>query len=188
MYFMGDKVGTDKQLVNESDKIYAGFYQVFYKVYEIRNTKLKIFSNTIDEAIWVEFNDLIKYRCPFYTYYSFIYERDKLPVDYQKVVANLNFGVNLINSCLNLRSEGSTKGEIITCIKSNKDEMEYSQIDVIEERKGWAYVKYRKLTWYDDPGGYVGGCNYKIVRESYGWLKAIDDNGHPNIWFPLIRE
>lgn len=174
--------------IKQEDKISAGFYRIFFKVYEIRGTKFKVLSNTLMGGLWIEFDELIKKGSPFYTYHSIILAPDKLPANYQNVFRTLSLGVNLFNGCLNLRKERSVDSEVVTCIPNNTTDVEYSEIQIIENRDVWAYVKYQKLEWYEDHEGYDGGCHYKVVNQAYGWIKVIDERGYPNIWFPLIEE
>ena len=174
--------------IKQEDIIYAGFYRPFFKVYEIRGTKFKVLSNTLKGGLWIEFDELIKKGSPFYTYHSFILAPDKLPERYQNVFRALSLGVNLFNSCLNLRKERSVDSEVVICIPNNTTDLEYSEVQIIENRDAWAYVKYQKLVQYEDHGGSGDGCHYKVVKEAYGWIKVIDEKGYPNIWFPLIEE
>jgi len=121
-----------------------------------------------------------------FTYREYLYS-DDIPSTPKSMREWANTGVNLERSCLNLREKPSIKSEKIECVPGNDwPSREYNHMKVLDVNGDWAKVK---VTYYcigEDFGDEAAvGCTGKILRTSIGWVKAMDDNGFPNIWFSM---
>ncbi len=90
-------------------------------------------------------------------------------------------GVNLTTRCLNLREKPNIKSNKIACLQSNswRDDS-YIKIDIKSDANKWFFVIVRKYQYKDENDS----CG-TLIETKRGWLKALDDNGFPNIWFSV---
>ena len=92
---------------------------------------------------------------------------------------NAKVGVNLIKNCLNLRTNPEINNNKVICIPSNDFGNAYEvELKILQLEGDWARVKFMEL--HPTPNH---DCNATIKNEIIGWVKAIADNGFPNIWF-----
>lgn len=181
-----------EQKINETDYVFLGGYgYILLKVYEIENTRYKICTTTFDGGLWVEFDELSSHGLNFDTYLSFINKNKNNPKYYETAYGNghINIGVNLLHSCLNLRTEPSLDGKIVTCLKNNmttKTEDPITHLEVLYVTGNWALVMAREYV-YDAANDDAGeGCAFKVIKEYRGYVKIIDEKtGRPNIWYAV---
>ena len=100
----------------------------------------------------------------------------------------MNIGVNLLHSCLNLRTHPSLDSAIVVCLKNNETEgAAITHMELFEIRDGWAWVLVREsvpnVSTNDDSDGEE--CSFKVVNEYQGHVKVLDDAGRPNIWYAV---
>jgi hypothetical protein len=167
---------------------FCDYSTILLKVLEINNTKYKICTQTVEGGIWVEFDEFSAKSLQFVTYISMIEKfKNFIPYNtYEKTVRNVNVGVNLYNSCLNLRNEPNTSGEIIACLKNNLGEDPQhttTHLQIQEVKDGWAYVIARILIYDTEKADHPDECATLVVREYQGYVKIIGKNGIPNIWY-----
>lgn len=167
---------------------FCDYSTILLKVLEVKNTKYKICTQTVEGGIWVDFDEFSARDLQFHTYFSII-EKFKNFIPYstdEKAIRNVNIGVNLYNSCLILRDELNIKGEIISCLKNNlgddpQNTTTHLQIQGIKD--GWAYVIARIFIYDKEKAYHPDECATLVVREYRGYVKIIGKNGMPNIWY-----
>lgn len=94
----------------------------------------------------------------------------------------IGIGVNLIRTCLNLRSGPSIDSSVIYCINGNEDSQGgTTHLKILDNSGNWAKVEVTTRVFQD---GDVD-CPSRIIRRITGWVKAIADNGFPNIWYAV---
>jgi hypothetical protein len=173
--------------MNTKDYIWLNRSSILLKVFEIKDTKYRICANSVSESIWIEFEEFKSKGFDFNTYLLYLQaNKNHIPTQNHTSPHWHNIGVNLINSCLNLRTKPNTEGEIITCLLSNDPSNGYRNIHIEIlwfSTKGWAYVIAREYVYnekYDDSGE---GCSFDVVKEYRGYVKVVDNDGRPNIWY-----
>jgi hypothetical protein len=154
---------------------------LFLKVFEIKNTQYKVLVNTIEGGLWVDFNQLDSKGIAFNTYYSILFNDNPNGLgQWRKSLRSL--GVNLFESCLNMRAQPSLDSKIVRCISKNVNDLKFHRISIAYHKDAWAYIVVHEYVSDSDGGE---GCQYKIQSEFSGWVKAVDDKGYPNLWFSL---
>jgi hypothetical protein len=99
---------------------------------------------------------------------------------------DLNIGVNVKKSCLNLRKDPTINAMILICIKGNDWEKGFGSGIRIKEVKGnWAKIEYFEMHSKNDAEESDDDCSYNEKNNKIGWIKAIGDDGFPNIWFSV---
>lgn len=163
---------------------YANYNTILLKVYKIVDTKLMVGINTIKGGVWIEFDELYRLGYDFNTYLSLLandgnyfryQDENPLKRSYIKI------GVNLLESCLNLRTEPNIHSKIITCIKSEAS----TRIELLSIENGWANVLVRYFTGESNNGDNPDGCPSTLTKEYNGYVKVMDSRGRPNIWYAL---
>lgn len=148
-----------------------------------------IMTATIRGGVWVRDEDIQKLNGKVLSYPDVILGNpDLLPQNIRVIMINqhFNMGVNLIESCLNLRKAPSVQAEKITCILSNDwqtEDQAFTHLKILKKKGKWVQVL---ATTYipDEVHDEVGeGCVAKVLKTHTGWVKAIDDTGYPNIWY-----
>ena len=174
---------------DERDYTRMGYNNENYllKVFQISGTKYKVCSYSMKESIWIDFNDLKAKNIHFNTYFSLMSPRAKNINDYIYIISQaVPIGVNLPNSCINLRTEPSLNGEIVTCLRANsynEDRETHIEIKLIDFYKNWAYISTTEYI-YDEENDESGeGCSFKVINKKIGYVKAFDKSGRPNIWY-----
>lgn len=175
--------------LDHKDYTRIGVYNrdILLKVFKINNTLYEVCTNTLSESIWIDFSEITSKGLYFNTYLFLLSDFEtKLNDKFYNIAQNVNIGVNLKSSCLNLRTKPSLDGEIITCLMSNERESyrgQHMHLEILWFSDDWAFVIARKYEYepkYDESGE---GCSFKVILEYRGYVKAIDDKGRPNIWF-----
>ncbi|HEX5111667.1 MAG TPA: SH3 domain-containing protein [Saprospiraceae bacterium] len=98
-------------------------------------------------------------------------------------------GVNLRDMCLNIRKGPGLKFEIIGCVPSNQDQENESRIEILERNGDWAKVHVLNMKFVgeypkqEEMGPDWAACPNTIISELTGWMKVVDENGFPKIWF-----
>lgn len=96
-----------------------------------------------------------------------------------------NIGINEENHCLRLREGPETTFNILDCIKNNSALGNgHHSIRVLDWRSSWALVEVSHWIYTDESREDEVYCG-TFVKKEKGWLKAVGDNGFPNIWFAL---
>jgi len=115
----------------------------------------------------------------------------QLPEDLKSLFSNRWLGVNLKKNCLNLRESPSTTSPVIDCIPSNDwwiytgaaDPSQITSLMIQEINSNWARVV---VTFYYQNlnGNFDHPCDqFSEVKSKKGWIKLIDENNYPNVWF-----
>ena len=130
------------------------------------------------DELYVNKKEMESIGSEFITYHQFLIKHiEGLKID--PYYTNAKAGVNLIKNCLNLRTSPKITENKIICIPSNDFGNVYEvELKIIQIIDNWAKVKFSELhpTLNHD-------CNTTVKNEKTGWVKAISDNGFPNIWF-----
>lgn len=174
--------------IDEKDMIYMHSKPgMLLKVFQIKDTKYKICVNSNDEPVWVDFDDLSSKGIIFRTYLSAL-NVNAVTDDFFQSIRWVNIGVNLLNSCLYLRTEPSIQSDKITCLNNNNRFDETGRIthmEIIYIQDDWARVIAREYVYDLEKDELGDGCAFKVVNEYTGFVKAVDDNGRPNIWYAM---
>lgn len=174
--------------IDYNDFIWAGHYDIFMlKTYEfINGNYLRIFNQTSSSGFLISMEELINANGNFFTYYDFLIADQKdLPKEFEYLIDKSRIGVNLIESCLNVRMEASVDSDSIICIvNNNRMEGNHIHMEIIEHKGYWLKIKFNIYEIYEGIED-TEGCSYKIKDSNIGWVKAIDENGRPNIWFSV---
>jgi hypothetical protein len=178
--------------INPSDYLYYGNnHTILLKVFGIEGTKYKICTNTLKDGIWVEFDELASIDLKFNTYLSLLAnDRNNFYIYYESSSRRsyINIGVNIYNSCLYLRKEPNINGKIVTCIQNNLENPSHVGITHLEIQSvvdGWADVIVRDFGITGDEYENPDNCPSSVINEFRGFVKVMDDNGRPNIWYAL---
>ena len=160
---------------------WIGQYSVaFLKVYESEGDYIKVLCKSFDSGLYIRKSELNQ-KMVFFTYYELLFS-ETLPAQIKKN-QSVALGINLNNNCLNLRQEPNINGKKIRCILGNDiNPKGFSDIRILNHKGNWAYVEVIFCEWNDI--GDEDDCGIEVNRE-IGWLKAIDENGFPNIWYAV---
>lgn len=153
-------------------KMYGVYKENYYRVFVQSNNK----------GILIKINELSQFGVEYFDYRSLIFDPSKieLPDEMERHYRYANIGLNLYKSCINLRQGPSTDHDIITCIKSNDwDNMKHTHMKIIEKNGDWAKIETITYKWKDYE------CHFYEFKRHRGWVKAIDSNERPNIWYSV---
>jgi len=184
-------LNEDFPKINPYDYVYyGGYHHMLLKVYQIKDTKYQICNRSIDGGIWVDFDDFSEDGFKFNTYLNFLSNDKNYPNIYEnssKSTGHMNIGVNLVDSCLNLRVYPSLDSTIVTCLLNNEmNHNTLTHIDLLEIRDDWARVLVREFVSSIDVNNPDGTeCSFQVVKEFIGYVKVLDDKGRPNIWYAV---
>ncbi len=180
-----DENGRRRSL-KKGDIEYIGHYSMsFLKVSgNVQNGYIKVFWNSFDEGLYVKKSELERQKAKFYSYKELLYNKN-IPIEIEEFRNWASIGVNLSNSCLNLRKGPSTSDGVIRCISSNKSSTkQFSHFSLLETKGAWAKVEVSTYIMTDEA---QSECDYNESSREVGWIKALDDNGFPNIWYSVMN-
>lgn len=107
--------------------------------------------------------------------YSQLLFSDELPLKIIEQRAWANLGVNLHNSCLNLRTEPSVQADKVVCLPSNDWNFDkHTHLKILECQNGWAKVTASDYNYDPSLDESGEGCTFIKTNEYEGWVKAID--------------
>ena len=112
------------------------------------------------QQFWLKRSDLEKNGAVVHDYVSFATTR-------QNTLFPERLGINL-----NFRTSPTTQSKVITTLNSNH----YAVTPTGKSKGMWIEVKVTKYSEKYCEGG-------ELENEWTGWIKFIDDQGYPNIWF-----
>jgi len=170
--------------INFNDFNWIGHTNAYLlKVYGVINENYyKVFCQSDSKGVLIKIDELEQFGLEYFDYKSLILYPTKidLPKELAEYLGFANIGLNLYKSCINLRKGPSTEFEIIKCLKSNDwDDNGMTEMRIIEIKGSWAKIEAETFTW----GG--GECDFTKDKDWIGWIKAIDENGKPNIWYSI---
>lgn len=165
---------------------YLGHYT--FEVIKVKSESkdyFKVMWKTSKNGLFVNKKEMEDKGAIFYEYKELLFS-DSIPLKKGGFYDWVNIGVNLEKSCLNLRTEPSKNSKKIKCILGNDWELPYhTHMKILETKDNWAKVETTEY-FYDAKSDESGeGCTFFEINKKTGWLKAIDENGFPNIWFSL---
>lgn len=145
---------------------------------------VRVFWNTSEnDLLYISKEEAINQGAYFSTY------RDQLlkhTLDVKDKRYRFKIGVNINKSCLNLRQESKLASKKNLCALGNDWNKNYETIIELQKVKGnWAKVKYFERHPADDYPNNDEDCFSIKKNIKNGWMKAIDDNGFPNLWFSV---
>ncbi|PJZ43752.1 hypothetical protein [Leptospira brenneri] len=150
-------INNQKSFINTEMIAYDGIAIIFYlnneNFYEIK-------AENINYSIWVKNSDLAKIGLEPYLWINFFKK-------FQKHLYPL--------TPLNLRSAPQNTGDKIALVKDERFEI----ILTGKIKNNWAQANIREYVNNEQDCG----LNPKVLKEYTGWIKIIDDNGTPNVWF-----
>ncbi len=146
-------------IVDGDAKLQVNIDEFRLKVFKEEEDFIQIFSNDSTDQAWLSLVEIAK------TVYYYVPWIDFMSTPSQDFFAQ-SFGMNL-------RSEPSASGELITTAKG----MNFTIIPTGSTNGLWAEVIVME---YD-----AEYCeeNRKLIKESRGYMKILDDKGYPNVWF-----
>jgi len=166
---------------------FIGSYSLdFLKVKDCESSRfLKVLEHTYEGGKYVRVEELDSIEAVFYKYSELVF-KNNIP-DFAPTLTTIPaLGVNLNRSCLNLREEPDVKAKLVVCVPGNDwaqgESIEYSEMTILKHEGNWAFVE---VTFNDLIHIKPDGCMGKEKRKLKGWVKAIADNGFPNIWYPV---
>ena len=150
-----------------------------------RTNDQKAFKLNIPNGI-IYTSDLDKIEGKYYSYKSLLSQQKNLP---SVIKANSYLcsvlSVALADQCLQLREAPRNDSKSIICLERHdwQKEPPLMYIKIVSEAKGnWTRVEVQE--YLVDPvlaGG--DACSLYKNRLFKGWIKFLDDNGSPNIWY-----
>ncbi len=168
----------------------VGHYQ--YSILRVSKTsneeRFKIhWANEEGLNLFITAKDLNKSNGDFCTYAELLFN-EYIPEELLKGRNMAKLGVNLERNCLNLREAPNKEANKIFCIPSNDfDNFAYAHVKQKASHNNWMKVHVNNCS---PPNKVVideendEGCHCRGKESEYlGWIKAIDENGFPNIWF-----
>jgi len=180
--FLNDS--TEPIRINFNDFNWIGHSDAYLlKVYGVINGNYyKVFSQSYGKGILIKKDELKQFGIEYFDYRSLILYPTKidLPDEMLRYLGFANIGLNLYKSCINLRMGPSTEFEILKCLKSNDwADFGLTKMKIIETKGNWAKIEAETFIAGDEE------CEYIKDKDWIGWIKAIDDNGKPNIWYSV---
>lgn len=136
------------------DLFEINFHGTCMKYYEMRNDYYKVLINLYDNGVWVDKRELKNY--------GFV------PIDWKTFLIQANKCYHPISLKKLLITD--SEGNIIDTLIRNKNVIRLTN-ETIDD--------YFKVEIYWE--GVCGGCSKEKTGE--GWLKIIDENGHPKIYY-----
>lgn len=185
-YFRFRDNDNKRRRLKYGDIEYIGHYSMsFLKVRGISNDDyVQVFWNSFSEGLYVKKSELTKQKARFFTYRKLLYSKN-IPIDVEEFRNWASLGVNLNNNCLNLRKGPSTSDAVIRCISGNHESRkQFSHLSIIETKEDWAKVEVVKYVLTDEA---ESECDYSEHSREIGWIKAVDDNGFPNVWYSVTK-
>lgn len=181
---MYDQEGHEvKQSGMETESI-GDYETVFIKIKKTHNPNYVMISwKNAESRLFLSKAELDNYRVQYYTYLDLICK----DAPALKNIHSSQMGVNLPESCLNLREGPATDFSIIACIPGNDMSREGEiHINILDHKGGW--VKVEVITEVIDPALANeeiedGPCPEIVISTHTGWMKAVDKNGYPNLWY-----
>lgn len=180
---------SSKQIwIDELDKVWIGSNSIeLLRVSETNSGYHKIMNSTFSNGLWINSKDIDEQKYFHFSYQELLFgKKEELPKEINWGREYGRIGVNLEN-CLNLRESPSIKSKIITCVPSNgikHDSRFVTHVEVIKSQDKWAYVNVITNKYPSTPDE-DSECPSKLYRQQKGWLKAIGDDGYPNIWYSV---
>ena len=146
--------------VDRKDYREYGYETVGLTYWEEREGYLKLLIHSEEEGFWIKKSDALAHGWKAHSWMSF-FGKD----------------ITLFPECLgirmNLRSEPRPHAQLLVNLSDDR-----FFINPTGNTKGlWAEVE---VTQYNGP--YCSGDD-KILNSWKGWIKLLDDKGHPNLWF-----
>lgn len=178
-------VNNKKINIEYEDVEYIGSYRnELVKVKKCFNhLYVNVLWKTSDKNLYISKENLEVEKAKFKKYKDILFDK-KLKEKY--VNYDLNIGININKSCLNLRENPNTNSSIILCMKGNDWDNNFGTGVRIQEVKGnWAKIEYFEMHSNNDTIEDDDDCSYIEKNNKVGWVKAIADNGFPNIWFAV---
>ncbi|MEO1416567.1 MAG: hypothetical protein AAFW00_14890 [Bacteroidota bacterium] len=173
--------------VNHEDLAYIGhFGHVYIKAKPSHNPDyLKVFWHTRGGGFFVRKKDLTAFELDRFTYRDLLKQKMRHAQVEGHRIGGVPVGVNLDKRCLNLRESPSPTSATIVCMPGNQwDTHNVIHLNILEMDGDWARVE-AIWTVADDACDALKGCPCQETNRQRGWVKAIGDNGFPNIWFAV---
>jgi hypothetical protein len=169
-------------LIADGDIEWIGHYS--YEFLKVRKSS----SSRYVQCLWKTTPDLyldtveIKSQYRLLTYRELLFEKEIMKEIKGFVESGVNVGVNLTRTCLNVRTGPSVDSTKIACIPRDLNLNEADvRIKILDQSNDWAYVLVEAYVFQE--GDY--DCPSKLEKSMKGWVKAIADNGFPNLWYAV---
>jgi hypothetical protein len=152
-----------------------------------RSDFINVLWKSAPNKYYIKKKDLIALNVKPQTYKEFLFS-DTLCDRVNSFKSTATLGVNLTKNCLNLREGPSTQSKKIRCVPGNDwDNGELVELKILDHEGNWAKVVVITYKILENDKNIEGpdDCNFSEKNRQYGWVKAIDDTGFPNIWFDV---
>jgi hypothetical protein len=174
---------------NWDDIEWIGHYELQLLKYRSspRSDFINVLWKTSPNKYYIKKKDLISKHVKPFAYKAYLFD-DNISDRINQFKSFANIGVNLTKSCLNLREGPSVNSKKIRCILGNDWENgELTHLKILDYEGNWAKVEVITYTIFEAPEDDESdsGFSFSEKNRQYGWVKAIDDTGFPNIWFSV---
>lgn len=143
---------------------------------------VRILWNSSKQELYISKEEASKEGATFITYLDALIDfalKPEKPKQYK-------IGVNLKRNCINIRTQPNSESKKLLCALGNDWDKPYETILELKEiNKNWVKVIYYELHPSKDYPTNDEDCFSIKKNQKSGWLKAVDDNGFPNIWFAV---
>lgn len=190
-----DQNGTKLEQIYQHGIVYIGVYELAFIQVE-KHPRFKDFYlinwKSADHTYAINKSDLAKIGAEFYTYRELL-TSEYLPNEIKNTRDKswVSIGINASKTCLNLRELPSVDGEKIDCIRGNDWGNEtQTRLKILEVSDNWAKLDVQLLILDQatiDRGDFGDSYPYKMNKKLTGWVKFIDDDGFPNLWFSVSK-
>lgn len=144
---------------------------------------VRVLWKTSKKILYLDKSELKKSKAEFREFKDFLFDKDLIR---KFNITTLNLGINLNKSCLNLRKHPRNNSLKIKCLKGNDwDQGFCTGLRIRKRLNNWAEVEYFEMHPTVKSIENDEDCSYIERNKQVGWIKAIDDNGFPNIWYSV---
>jgi hypothetical protein len=157
---------------------------VFMKMKKSSNANYVMISWKNGESrLFLSKAELDNYKTEYYRYLDLICK----DAPALKNISSSQMGINLPMSCLNLRKGPSIDFPVIASIPGNDISREGEiHINILDSKGEW--VKVEVIAEVVNPAHSNeemedGPCPDIVISNRTGWMKAVDKNGYPNLWY-----
>lgn len=156
--------GSDPKPVKSKEFREVGYEQSGMVWYAKEKGFIQIGLNSSSKGYWLKIEELEYYGFKVTSYLDFMVE--KKPTLFPGAM-----GINL-----NFRSAATTRSKVYATLNSDK----FFVTPTGKTEGNWAEVE---VVEYTNSYCEVSEVDENVVNRWTGWIKILDDKGHPNIWF-----
>jgi len=172
--------------VDYSDLEWIGNHNLKYlKVKPADNPDyVRVIWNTYEGERYMKKSELEKAGAIYQSYRDYLFNEDLNLPETAKEGRKATLGININRGCLDLKIAPDTTAQSLQCIEGNRfGDSVFTEIKILESKEHWAKVQLIK--WRHDAELEATGakCTYRPEQLGEGWIKAVEEDGFPYIWF-----